>query len=71
MGFPDQTSPLVRAVDGVERDRIASSVESRAVFSTMQEDEEEEDKEVWMFNLHCNKEHVGFVFQLVLEMWGP
>ncbi|KAM8724341.1 endoplasmic reticulum membrane sensor NFE2L1a [Acanthopagrus schlegelii] len=58
VGFPDQTSPLVRAVDGAERDRIASSEESRAVFSTMQqgeEEEEEEDKEEEMYHvLHPN-----------------
>ncbi|KAM9346065.1 endoplasmic reticulum membrane sensor NFE2L1a [Symphorus nematophorus] len=45
MGFPDQTSPLVRAPGGVERDRIAPSVESTAVLGILQEEEEEEEED--------------------------
>lgn len=56
MGFPDQTSPLVRAPAGVERDLIA--VESRPSLDGLQEEEEEEDKEVCLFHFYCD-EHLG------------
>nr|XP_046272308.1 endoplasmic reticulum membrane sensor NFE2L1a isoform X2 [Scatophagus argus] len=47
MGYPDQTSPLVRTPAGVERDRTAPRIESRAALGTahQEEEEEEEDKE--------------------------
>ncbi|TDH03422.1 hypothetical protein EPR50_G00163980 [Perca flavescens] len=45
MACPDQSSPLERAPAGVERDRTAPPVESRAALGTMQEEKEEGDKE--------------------------
>lgn len=52
VGFPDQTSPLVRAPTGEERDQIDQSVESIAALGPLQEEEEEEeDEEEGMHNV--------------------
>lgn len=52
MGRPDQSSPLERAPGGVERDRTAPPVESRAGLGTLQEEEEEEKEEGTYHVLH-------------------
>ncbi|XP_034750362.1 endoplasmic reticulum membrane sensor NFE2L1a [Etheostoma cragini] len=55
---PDQSSPLERAPAGVERDRTAPPVESRAALATMQEEKEEDDKEEGAYHGH---HHIGLL----------
>lgn len=51
VGFPDQTSPLVRATAELERHQTVPSVESRAALGNQQDEEEDEDKEVVIYIL--------------------
>lgn len=62
MGLLEQTSPLVRAPAGVERDLVA--VESRPSLDSLQEEEEDEDKEVCWFYSHYVEEHLGEIYLL-------
>lgn len=43
-GFADQTSPLMRAPAGVERDLIVPADEPRTTFGVLQEEEREEEE---------------------------
>lgn len=58
MGLLEQTSPLARAPAGVERDLVA--VESRPSLGSLQEEEEDEDKEVCWFYSHYVEEDISF-----------
>ncbi|XP_023152437.2 endoplasmic reticulum membrane sensor NFE2L1-like [Amphiprion ocellaris] len=53
VGRSDQASLLERAAAGVERSRTAPPAEARAELSNLEEEDEEEDKEVQHLPSHC------------------